>query len=228
MYRETEGRQPSESLRRRAGAGRAERVRTVDETADSPHLHATFLRSVLLRGGLLVAAGTLPVVASSVVAQRNPDLQSAILCVNLVLVFALLGGVMWLRARVPAWLIERERRSLGHCGFVVKGYFDNLGRAPVEGRVVVEIEAASRLPERDILAGLAAGVRAELTEFSPHRARIVGPLLAVVASDESSFSPNNVELLRWQRAVLAKVLLPIHTELPLDAVVFSRAHQALR
>ncbi len=228
MYRETEGRQASESLRRRADAGRTERVRTLDEAADSPHLHATFLRSVLLRGGLVVAVAFLPVVASSVVAQRNPDMQSPILCVNLVLVFALLGGVMWLRARVPVWLIDRERRRLGQCGFVVRGYFDILGGAPVEGRIVVELDAVSRLPDRDVLAGLAAGVRAELAECSPHRARIVGPPLPVVASDESSFSPNNVELLRWQRGVLAKVLLPVHTELPLDTVVFSRVHQAFR
>lgn len=224
MYRHDPSKTPSAALQNLAAEGASTpNDRIVDHEPIGPHAMAALFRAVTPAVFGLCALMAVPVVVACAFAQLNPRWQLPITVAGTVfcLGIALTAAVVFQRAR--AWLLVRERNWLGSLGFRIEGYFDVLTKAPEDAVLVVRIEASERLPTGRVVEGLAARLGGRVVKESPSSAEMLSPKLLVLASDESSASPNNVAFLRWQRRVLRELATPVHREFAIDRVTFARA-----
>jgi hypothetical protein len=125
------------------------------------------------------------------------------------------------RRVLAAPLVARERASLEALPFRVDGYFAALAEpatATATAVVVLELERAMTPEEEARLEGTARAIGAEVAAIRGARVEIRRHDVASVGRR----GPSNGALLRVQRELVARVLVPLHAVVPIRAASFLR------
>lgn len=165
-----------------------------------------------------LGSATLPLVVGGLVGLATSSVPLGLVAFVATALIAISLVFRLLRLRAGAAL-EGERRWLASLPFEVSGWFDVLGAEPSGGRMKAILVFRGEAPDRPTLDGLAARLGGRLGQGTSATLESAEIDVSVEDSDRTS----NRGYLRFQRALVRDVLLPLHEAYPLRAVRFGRA-----
>ncbi len=127
-----------------------------------------------------------------------------------------LGALAYLALndRLAAALLRRERAQVAALPFEVRGWYTALEAEPESGRLLVSLHFVGAAPDRSTWADLVAAVDGRVVGGSP---ALESPEIDVSAGLDDPV-PSGGAYLRWQRRLLAQLLLPLHQAYPIASV----------